>query len=180
MDKTVLGVIIGGILTLLGVLVTNFFNRRNLRLQLQDQVDQERVKLKLSKLEELFKFTSDLLITLNNFRNGLLRMQHERDTDPEKFRVLFDANLLAMANINLLVFLYEPEFKATLFSLVGNINDMHLLSVDAVENEERFKETSDKLTLAGNDCGQLLRKIENKAREYLKLKEPNDISSEQT
>lgn len=107
-------------------------------------------------------------------------MQHERDTDPEKFRVLFDANLLAMANINLLVFLYEPEFKATLFSLVGNINDMHLLSVDAVENEERFKETSDKLTLAGNDCGQLLRKIENKAREYLKLKEPNDISSEQT
>lgn len=72
MDNALFGVLIGGALTLLGVIITNYFNRSNMLLQLQRQDEREQNRLRLDRLEELHDMVGHYILDCRDFSTNIM------------------------------------------------------------------------------------------------------------
>ncbi|HEX8738348.1 MAG TPA: hypothetical protein VF721_23655 [Pyrinomonadaceae bacterium] len=168
MNNTLLSVLIGGGLALLGVIITNFYNRKNLRLQLEHQKQMESAKLRLSKLEELHSLLSKYILSSTIQVVGLVTKTFA-PLSPTEFNAFLELLRNQAISIGTLINIYTPELKEKFDRLLDLVNELNSLGNDIIQERKPVTLLNEKTRELTQSCYQMLKYIEEKSREQAHL-----------
>lgn len=169
MSDTLLGVLIGGGLTLLGVIITNFLNRKNLHLQLEHQKQMESAKLRLAKLEELHTLIGAYIVTSNTSFVGFIVQQSIEEITHLRFYEFIESLLKPVSTIGTLINIYIPELSENYENLLVALNEVNFLGAKILDEKKPLALLFEKTTPIVSQCEIMLAQIEKKSREQIPL-----------
>ena len=173
MDQTLINILIGSAITLIGVLITSLINRNNLRIQLNHQFELEKMKLQHQAEREIQKKHFDKLETLHQSvfaYNDFLKITFSEISllvnnkiSADQYHQLVAKVLPPLTDIGHMIKLYSPELEESYLDLTVKVRkSLESGSKLDLNDQNAVKILVDLVGETRGQCTTLLKEIQTK------------------
>lgn len=168
MDNSTINLIIGGAIgvlgTLFGTIVTGFFNRANLKMQLQQAQSFENQKQRKRDLEDLYNLISSYNSNATSFATELLLLKRDLESQEtkEKFSVIGNNLLFPLAIIHTKVMIHTKDLENQFNNLNESAYQLMEAGLDFLKNKINYPSVTQKHRIINTECKKFFKSLEDK------------------
>lgn len=163
MENSLISLLVGSGLTLLGVIITNYLNRTNLLLQLKHQNSLEYQRVMRLKLEELRNLLNDYSLLINKYQNFTIQTHKElldKKFQQETTMKLFDP----ISKLITMLTWYAPKALPQINKMQSSLSDYVYYAI-GFQRKKHFDKSklTEKFNILQNSISDILTTVDTVA-----------------